>query len=105
MPHWQSQRCKVLGSITSKRQQSVRETRVMIGAPFASSEKHNNRQGMIYPGKEKTTFYKEEKQHKEEAIDDTQQRELSCFEALSAVIIAGPILVLPAPLRPVLDQS
>src|SRR5207245_280972 len=34
-------------SITSKRQQSVRETRVMSSTPFASSEKHNNRPGMI----------------------------------------------------------
>ena len=49
--------------------------------------------------------YKEEKKHKKEAIDHTQQRALSCFEALSAVIIAGPILVLSAPPRPRLDQS
>ncbi len=35
--------------MASKRQQSLRETRVMIGAPFASSDKQNNRQGMIYP--------------------------------------------------------
>ena len=77
---------------------------VMIGTPFGSHDETAqpslDHPGTV-PGNDPRTranaLYKEEQKHKKEARSHTQQRPLTCFEALLAVIMTGPILVLPAP--------